>query len=282
MSFTTYEAWPSNFFVSGADWLTAPRRNKENPRSCPNFACLSFSDMQSLVDYDSSSDEDDQPAPSLPPLPSFFSRIQEPSRSPLEQDVDHQGRIRSVPAAKDSWPTHVYIRVPVSEELRQITDHCCRSEKLVHSNLPENYLHVSLSRCLYLKRDQLDTFADAVRQAVSLYSTFQLAFAQISVLTNEQQTRSFVTAEVGAGYNELESLLAPIDSIVQRFGHAKFYQPPRFHVSVAWCLQREPLDRMALPTDLIENITYVRHTVKEVVIKMGHLISTAPLHSSKH
>lgn len=66
--------------------------------------------MQSLVDYDSSSDEEDQPVVSLPSLPAFFSRAQERSRLPVEQEVDYQGRIRTIPATQDSWPTHVYVR----------------------------------------------------------------------------------------------------------------------------------------------------------------------------
>lgn len=34
--------------------------------------------------------------------------------------------------------------------------------------------------------------------------SINVSFAQLSVLTNDEGTRSFVTAEIGAGYNEVK------------------------------------------------------------------------------
>jgi hypothetical protein len=67
--------------------------------------------------------------------------------------------------------------------------------------IPEQ--HISLSRTVYLKEHQLDPFVKSVRKLVLDIESFTLSFAQIAQLTNDEKTRSFVTLEVGNGYNEV-------------------------------------------------------------------------------
>lgn len=63
--------------------------------------------------------------------------------------------------------------------------------------------HISLSKTVYLREHQLQPFVLAIKNLLSDTKPFTLSFAQIAQLTNEEKTRSFVTLEVGAGYNEV-------------------------------------------------------------------------------
>lgn len=95
-------------------------------------------------------------------------------------------------------------------------------------------LHISLSRCIFLKAFQLDRFTELLREAlegrkryllrldansVGLYfafsyatfsvllSSFSLSFARIEHFTNDEGTRSFISLEVGAGHSEVSYFL---------------------------------------------------------------------------
>lgn len=39
-----------------------------------------------------------------------------------------------------------------------------------------------------------------------IFTSMTLAFALISILTNDERTRSFITAEVGAGYDKVSKM----------------------------------------------------------------------------
>ncbi|CAM0141751.1 unnamed protein product [Umbelopsis sp. WA50703] len=68
---------------------------------------------------------------------------------------------------------------------------------------PDDGCHVSLSKCLYLKEFQFDTFKGQITKGLTSVKPFSLAFAAVAPLTNEVGTRSFCSLEVGYGYNEV-------------------------------------------------------------------------------
>jgi hypothetical protein len=63
--------------------------------------------------------------------------------------------------------------------------------------------HISLSRPLFLKQHQLDSFASLLKKNLANEKAFTISFAQISQLTNDDKTRSFITLEIGQGYSEV-------------------------------------------------------------------------------
>jgi hypothetical protein len=63
--------------------------------------------------------------------------------------------------------------------------------------------HISLSRPIYLRKHQLDSFVAAIKNAMKDVQSFDLSFAQLAQLTNDEKTRSFLTLEIGSGYNEV-------------------------------------------------------------------------------
>jgi hypothetical protein len=67
----------------------------------------------------------------------------------------------------------------------------------------ENDPHISLSRPLFLKQHQLDSFSSLLKKNLANEKAFTISFAQISQLTNDDKTRSFITLEIGQGYSEV-------------------------------------------------------------------------------
>lgn len=131
----------------------------------------------------------------MPKLPSFFD-----TTLPISSLVDKQGRKRTVPHKKNSWATYVYFQVDLSQDKPNILKYCKGLEEIDEQ-------HISLSRTVYLKQHQLDSFIKSIDNKLKSIKSFDLSFAQIAQLTNDEKTRSFVTLEVGKGYNEVSKYL---------------------------------------------------------------------------
>ena len=56
--------------------------------------------------------------------------------------------------------------VPISEEVKQILEPIIKKDQ-IHSNIEGNSLHISLSRCVFLKEHQLNMFVQKVRNQVT-------------------------------------------------------------------------------------------------------------------
>ncbi|KAI9283923.1 U6 snRNA phosphodiesterase Usb1 [Umbelopsis sp. AD052] len=241
--------------------------------------------MASLVDYSSESESDSETSPqitqigkrsrsdsSLPPLPTAFKHIRTDDNS-----EKYQGRIRTVPHTEGQWPTHVYIEVPCSKEINDITAHINGSP--INVDCPDDKCHISLSKCLYLKEFQHDTFVAQIKKGIKLIKPFSLSFAAITSLTNEVNTRSFCSLEVGYGYNELEKCMAVIDTVAERHRQPKFYQPPRFHASIAWSLTLESIEKAiaSIPVEKESNLRTAQFYVTRLFVKIGKKISKIDL-----
>ncbi|KAI8371617.1 U6 snRNA phosphodiesterase Usb1 [Radiomyces spectabilis] len=207
----------------------------------------------------------------LPPLPSFFKAAPVPSDPSL-----HRGRQRSRPHTENSWATHVYVKVPVTDEIQRVMDQVTQHDDSIHPYTDDTnqYLHISLSRCLFLREHQLQSFTECVRRNVSNITTCNISFAQVSLLSNDEKTRSFVTLEVGAGYHELVSCLKSVDKVVQSFHQPVFYKPPRFHASIAWSLKLPPLESAiaSLPESLEDKVISLSFPIDKIIVKMGNRI----------
>ncbi|KAJ8658737.1 hypothetical protein O0I10_005461 [Lichtheimia ornata] len=237
--------------------------------------------MLPIASYESSSDsesEDDvhgSRSTAMPTLPSFLSS----TSSPRDDPIEHRGRVRKQPHMENSWATYVYLEVPVNDEIQRIIDHITHYDN-VHPIIDEEEkrLHISLSRCIYLKHHQLEPFVQSIRDHVNS-PNMTLAFALISILTNDERTRSFITAEVGAGYDKLIDILGYVDSVMNIFRQPVFYKPPRFHASIAWALKPEPLEKAigTIPEDFVDDLTEITFTIASMVVKMGNRIVRIPL-----
>jgi U6 snRNA phosphodiesterase len=86
-------------------------------------------------------------------------------------------------------------------------------------------------------------------------SRFQASFAKFDELLNDEKTRTFIVAELGAGYEhvmplspsescvdidghylQLKTLTLELASTIRALRQETFYEQPRYHVSIAWAL----------------------------------------------
>ncbi|PCH40340.1 hypothetical protein WOLCODRAFT_162284 [Wolfiporia cocos MD-104 SS10] len=221
-----------------------------------------------LVSYESS-DEDESPKAlqeivskkrKLPGLSSAFV-----PKTPVDNPSLHQGRIRTTPHVEGQYAAYVYVPLLLDDHpalhkllLKAFTDAKLIVPPLhpiglaVNANAEDNpsgrakavrELHVSITRPIYLRAHQRDELRHAVRAVSLSHSSFKASFAQISELTNDERTRTFLALEVGAGHAELKKLTTALTPTLTSLRQKDFYADPRFHASFAWAL----LDRPPLP-----------------------------------
>ncbi|CAO3614233.1 unnamed protein product [Mucor fragilis] len=242
--------------------------------------------MNSLVQYDSSDDDEqdisgqnehneclkrdtssdtvNKSVSNMPKLPSFFDK---PESTRNDSSRDHQGRVRTVPHQHDSWATYVYCKVELSHELLAFRPYLKDAELL-----PEQ--HISLSRPVYLRKYQLTPFTRSIKAALRNAKRFDVSFAQISHLTNDEKTRSFLTLEVGHGYNQLLKCMKHVDNVMREYHKPVFYNPPRFHTSIAWSLKQSTIASIHIPPQVIEETVANVFNIDKVYIKMGNRLET--------
>jgi len=144
-------------------------------------------------------------------------------------------------------------------------------------------LHISLSRPTYLRAHQREQFKRAVKGVATRFSPFSASFSTFSELTNDEQTRTFLAMEIGAGHAELAALTEALTPALRAVRQKEFYDDPRFHASVAWALRRSlcppcPTTDGCFPASLLprlkaefmERLTQVgTFEVGEVRVKIG-------------
>ncbi|KAF9583255.1 poly(U)-specific 3'-to-5' RNA exonuclease [Lunasporangiospora selenospora] len=136
-------------------------------------------------------------------------------------------------------------------------------------------LHVSLSRPLYLQELHLGRFTSDVKEAFKNKRRFNMSFSGIQRFANEENTRSFLSLRVGSGHAEVENLLTEMDSIAERYSQPKFYDHPQFHASFAWALGGDTLDESLvnilddLDSTLLQDLRRCSVMVRRVSWKTG-------------
>ncbi|KAG9069137.1 poly(U)-specific 3'-to-5' RNA exonuclease [Linnemannia hyalina] len=165
-----------------------------------------------LVDYGSSSDEDENEIQGSSATANLYKDRERPPDNPDR----HQGRIRARAHVDGSWPVHVYLEAPSTISMLQSVESLKKKgDAPVEAESAEDAteLHISLTRPI-----------------------FKVNFSGVQSFSNDDQTRSFLSLRVGAGHAQLESLVAEMDKIAQRYSQPKFYPDPQFHASFAWAL----------------------------------------------
>ncbi|OSX56490.1 hypothetical protein POSPLADRAFT_1159837 [Postia placenta MAD-698-R-SB12] len=213
----------------------------------------------SLVSYESSSDEDKEiklimKCRRLPSLPSSLL-----PQVPKDDPALHQGRIRTTPHVEGQFAAYVYVPLIVDKHsaLSELAMNAFqRAQELVPSLHPIGLcdkpnadstgsdhfeFHISLTRPFYLRAHQRDELKHAVKQLAQGQSAFVTSFTSFSELKNDENTRVFLTMEIGAGHAEVRVLSEALTPILRSIRQKEFYSEPRFHVSIAWAL----LDRAA-------------------------------------
>jgi len=97
-------------------------------------------------------------------------------------------------------------------------------------------MHISLTRPLFLRAHQREGFKRTIRGTCRGCFPFRASFARFAILNNDENTRTFLVLEVGAGHLELKALSDAVTPHVRALHQEPYYEAPRFHVSIAWAL----------------------------------------------
>ncbi|RUO97155.1 hypothetical protein BC936DRAFT_140881 [Jimgerdemannia flammicorona] len=136
-------------------------------------------------------EEEMKPKKGLPPLPDAFLELYPDKNRKSDNPSVHQGRVRATPHVPGNWATHVYIEVTVNSDFRDLLAKIVTTaqgpssngaDAVIHPVLDDSNgdgdgtrsdassqsvkLHVSLSRCVFLKVFQLDRFAELLTKAL--------------------------------------------------------------------------------------------------------------------
>ncbi|KAI0034618.1 hypothetical protein K488DRAFT_77122 [Vararia minispora EC-137] len=225
----------------------------------------------SLVSYSDSSEEEtispNVTHPKRRKLPALSSNLTVPV--PVDDPSKHQGRIRSSPHVEGQWTAYVYVALPLrSPENKHLTDvirgafvraasmepNLHPLQSAINQKNGADELHISLTRPVYLRSHQREEFKQSVRRAAKARKPYVgFSFATFSQLTNDDQTRTFLCAEVGAGHHELRGLTLSLSPTLRQLRQKDYYQSPRFHASFAWVLLRHPRDISPSTSDRVED-----------------------------
>ncbi|KAF8902151.1 U6 snRNA phosphodiesterase Usb1 [Mucidula mucida] len=198
----------------------------------------------SLVEYSSSdSDDDSDSRPKRRKLPTLSSSLIVPV--PVDNPALHQGRVRTTPHVDGQWASHVYVALKLSRRsslytlLSEVIDTARCDVPTLHGFWvaeKEAELHVSLSRPIFLRAHQREDLKCAVKGLANKTAPFTISFAALAALTNDEQTRTFLAVEVGAGHGELVRLSDGLKPLLRRLRQKEYYDAPRYHGSIAWAL----------------------------------------------
>ncbi|KAL1752440.1 hypothetical protein FB107DRAFT_219936 [Schizophyllum commune] len=178
-------------------------------------------------------------------LPSLAPSITGPVH--VDNPALHQGRIRSVPHVDGQWACHVYVPVTLKPRsaLRDVLEDAIQSAKTANmsafhtfwdAETPRPELHISLSRPIFLRAHQREDLKRAVKRVARETQGFSTSFTSFSVLTNDENTRAFLTVDVGAGHPELAAMTANLTPYLRSIRQQEYYSDPKYHASIGWSL----------------------------------------------
>ncbi|RZF43731.1 hypothetical protein LSTR_LSTR009154 [Laodelphax striatellus] len=219
------------------------------------------------------------------PVPSMLLQTSKVVDLHEDDPLLHDGRVRSFPHVRGNWSTLVYI----AYEQNDVLDEFVTGLRLVVGNEIElkriDNLHISLSKTVVLLHHWIDAFVESLQQQFRVYPRFTLQFGALEVFCNETETRTFIGMNVLAGNEELLNLVKMVDSCLDEFKLDKFYEEPKFHLSIAWCLGNRSSElKTELPrlnelcnSFILNNPDFILQRVDSICCKTGNKFFTFPL-----
>lgn len=203
------------------------------------------------------------------PLPTTVLTMFDKTKEQEELDeAQFKGRIRSFPHEKNNWASFIYVDVS-DLELDEIRNFLLTELEVE----PTDDAHVSLSRTVSLKYHWIDPVIQGVTNGLKDIDRFLIKMDKLQVYCNDDRTRTFVGLQATTGVKPLTKLTQIVNSVFYQFSLPKFYNPPKFHVSLVWCLGDKTKEINAiLPAlemkmlDLIEDVD----DFGKIFIKMAH------------
>lgn len=172
--------------------------------------------------------------------------------STQNNNVKAEAFVRSKPHVPGNWSGHVYVPIPASNNTAwkdAINESLVRFQihledrpqqkqqqdviTTIVSHVDEG-LHLSLSRPFVLQLSSISSFVECLQQRLQYLptTTLRVSPGKEQILVNDDQTRSFWTWPVDENPT-LISIIDQINTVLQRYKQAPYYDPPKFHISLA-------------------------------------------------
>ncbi|KAL1748358.1 hypothetical protein HDZ31DRAFT_79715 [Schizophyllum fasciatum] len=234
----------------GSDEEHSDSSSSETPRENKKAKAPASSHASSRDLRTSPSRATQPPAARRRKLPSLASSLSGPAH--VDDPAQHQGRVRTVPHVEGQWACHVYVPVTLKPRstIRGVLEGTLRSAKdgvqrdtgmdalrtFWDAETPKPELHISLSRPIFVRTHQREELKREVRRVAKLTSPFTTSFTSFSVLTNDENTRTFLAVDVGAGHQELSAMTAKLTPFLRSIRQQEYYSDPKYHASIGWAL----------------------------------------------
>ena len=100
----------------------------------------------------------------------------------------------------------------------------------------EQDLHISLARTLSLRHHEIQAFLESLgRKIRSLkIGSISLEFDEWRLLANDNLKTSFLSLAATRRTESVLSLISTVDTVLESYGHPKYYDDPIIHASFAW------------------------------------------------
>jgi 2'-5' RNA ligase len=147
---------------------------------------------------------------------------------------------RSKPHRRGHWAGHVKIPVTHSLSLETRKSSVQQFQQLLerqgHSGtiVEHEDVHISLSKPFSLQVSQVESFVQQLQTLLlqDVHVTYLHIDTDAIVLVNDEETRSFWCWTVHTNPTLLQ-LIRHVDSVLARYQHPAYYNPPQFHISIA-------------------------------------------------
>ncbi|XP_064467357.1 U6 snRNA phosphodiesterase 1-like [Ornithodoros turicata] len=170
----------------------------------------------------------------------------------------HDGRVRAFAHGPGVWASYIYVPASSSQNLHGLIDRLCDGLDYLKPNNVES-CHVSLSKTVKLQYHWIQPIAHRLREKLTPFSQFPLYLGSLEVYTNEEGTRTFLGLKALAGEKTLKDMVTEVDACLEEYELPTFYDPPSFHMSLAWCdAKHETTLERILPDLVVKMELYAR------------------------
>ncbi|XP_067651135.1 U6 snRNA phosphodiesterase 1-like [Haliotis asinina] len=173
----------------------------------------------------------------LLPLPSAIQKLYDDGteKSHKEDSSKHGGRIRSFAHVEGNWATFVYIPVTPDDRLLELFTSLLSCLRPLKFQLMSDH-HVTLSRTVVIRHHWIESLRDTLKENLSSCEGCICDIVQPRLYTNDEKTRTFLSLEVLEEGNHLHDYVDVVNKCFKEFRLQSYYESPSFHISIAWCL----------------------------------------------
>lgn len=144
-------------------------------------------------------------------------------------------------------------------------------------------LHISLARTFSLRHSEIQEFCKQLGEAVRALKCgpIDLSFDRWKLLVNDTKMTSFASLVVSQNTEQITSIIAAVDSLMERFGHPKYYEEGIVHASIAWTpsniMETLSTDNVTPKEGIVDPKMAIEPYIRHVFCKVGKILHSWPL-----